>query len=93
MTKIPDIRKMQQITENSHLQMIEAEREMLCKKIEKAARNGDYYLYIDLKLADENIELLKDEGYHLQRSCDEWSGVGTTISWYPEEVRKRIFNF
>lgn len=92
MTKIPDIRKMQQITENSHLQMIEAEREMICKEIEKAARNGDYYLYINLQLANENIELLKDEGYHLQRNCDEW-GSGFTISWHPGEVRKRIFNF
>lgn len=92
MTKIPDIRKIQQITENSHLQMIEAEREMLCKEIEKAARNGDYYLYIGFQLANENIDLLKDEGYHLQRNCDEWS-VGTTISWHPGEVRKRIFNF
>lgn len=88
MTKIPDIRKMQQITENSHLQMIEAEREMLCKEIEKAARNGDYYLYIGFQLANENIEMLKDEGYHLQRSC-----YGTTISWHPGEVRKRLFNF
>ena len=93
MTKIPDIRKMQQITENSHLQIVEAERDFICKEIEKAARKGDYYLYINLKLADENIELLKDEGYHLQRNCDEWSGVGTTISWHPGEVRKRIFNF
>ena len=92
MTKIPDIRKMQQITENSHLQVIEAEREMICREIEKAARKGDYYLYIGTDLANENIELLKEEGYHLKHDCGEW-GVGFTISWHPREVKKRIFNF
>ena len=92
MTKIPNIRKIQQITENSHLQMIEVEREMLCKEIEKAARNGDYNLYIGINLANENIELLKDEGYHLKHNNDEW-GAGFTISWHPYKVKKRIFNF
>lgn len=32
MAKIPDIRKMQQIMENSHLQIIEAEREILLRE-------------------------------------------------------------
>ena len=91
MTKIPDIRKIQQITENSLFVLIEMEREMLCKEIEKAARNGNYNLYVNLQLANENIELLKEEGYHLKSHCDEWGGI--TISWHPEEVRKRIFNF
>ena len=90
MTKIPDIRKMQQITENSHLQMVEVEREKICKELEKAANKGDYYLYIDIDLFNENIELLEDEGYKVQRRCDEW---GVTISWHPGEVKKRIFNF
>ena len=92
MTKIPDIRQMQQITESSHLQMVEAERDFICKEIEKAARKGDYYLYVNLQLANENIELLKEEGYHLKSHCDEW-GVGITISWHPEKAKKRIFNF
>lgn len=92
MAKIPDIRKMQQITENNHFKVIEAEREMICREIEKAANKGDYYLYIGTDLANKNIELLKEEGYKVQRRCDEW-GVGITISWHPGEVRKRIFNF
>ena len=92
MTKMPDIRKMQQITENSHLQMVEAERDFICKEIEKAARKGDYYLYVNLQLANENIELLKEEGYHLRCNCDEW-GVGTIISWHPGKVKKKILNF
>ena len=72
--------------------MVEAEREIICKEIKKAAKNGGYYLYIDFDLAQENIELLKDEGYCVQRKCSEW-GVGVTISWHPDRIKKRIFNF
>ena len=92
MAKIPNISEIQQITENSHLQVIEAEREMICREMEKAARKGDYYLYIGTDLANENIELLKEEGYHLTRDCGEW-GVGFTISWHPREVGHKILNF
>lgn len=96
MTKIPDIRKMQQITESSHLQLIETEREIVCKEIEKAANKGHHYLYIDTDLFNENVELLKNEGYEVQRKCNEWS-VGTVISWYPTQKRRKkeffIFNF
>ena len=72
--------------------MVEAERDFICKEIEKAARKGDYYLYVNLQLANENIELLKEEGYHLRCNCDEW-GVGTIISWHPGKVKKKILNF
>lgn len=92
MAKIPSISEIQQITENNHLQVIEAEREMICREIEKAARKGDYYLYIGTVLANENIELLKEEGYHLKHDCGEW-GVGFTISWDPREVGHKILNF
>lgn len=93
MTKIPDIKEIQQITELSHLRRVEIEREMICKEIEKAANKGHNHLYIDKDhLFDENIELLKNGGYEVQRKCNEWY-VGTIISWYPKKVKKRIFNF
>lgn len=96
MTKIPDIRKMQQITESSHLRLVEEERDRICRLIEKAANKGHHYMWIEEDIFNENIELLTNEGYYVKRRCDEW-GVGTTISWYPTQQKRKkeffIFNF
>ena len=92
MTKIPSIREIQNITKNSHLMLVEEERERICREIEKAAKQGHNHLWIDCGIFDENTKLLIQEGYYVKQRCDEW-GIGTTISWYPEKVKKRIFSF
>ena len=96
MTKIPDIKQIQRITESSHLELIETEREIICKEIEKAAYKGNNHLYIDMDIFNENVELLKNEGYEVKRKCNEWS-VGTVISWDLAQKRRKkeffIFNF
>lgn len=96
MTRIPDIKKMQNLTESSHLRLVEEERDRICRLIEKAANKGHHHMWIEEDIFNENIELLTNEGYCVKRRCDEW-GVGTTISWYPTQQKRKkeffIFNF
>lgn len=72
--------------------MVDTEREMICRVIEKDASEGRYCSFIDKNLFNENIELLRNEGYEVRQKSDEW-GIVTIISWYPGRAKKSIFNF